>query len=70
MTQPSRGSTAGRTYLELRALARRDARATDELLTLYVLERFLYRLSRSVHRNRLVLKGGMRASELEGTRNT
>jgi Domain of unknown function (DUF1814). len=32
---------------------------TDELLTRFVLERFLYRLARSPHRHRLILKGGM-----------
>jgi Nucleotidyl transferase AbiEii toxin, Type IV TA system len=59
MTRPSRDTTAGRVYLDLRARARRDRRGTDELLVLYVLERFLYRLSMSRHRDRLVLKGGM-----------
>jgi hypothetical protein len=39
--------------------ARREGRPADELLTLYVLERFLYRLSVSAHSDVLVLKGGM-----------
>ena len=59
MTQPNRSTTAGRVYLDLQAQARREHRPTDELLVFYVLERFLYRLSRSPHRDRLVLKGGM-----------
>lgn len=36
----------------------RDGRPTDEIVVLFILERFLYRLSLSVHRARLVLKGG------------
>ena len=59
MTRPSRATTSGRAYLDLLARARREGRPADELLTLYVLERFLYRLSVSAHRDRLVLKGGM-----------
>lgn len=57
--RPSRETTAGRVYLDLQSRARRERRPTDELLVLYVLERFLFRLSRSEHRERLVLKGGM-----------
>lgn len=59
MTRPSRATTSGRTYLDLLARARRESRPAGELLTLYVLERFLYRLSVSAYRDRLVLKGGM-----------
>jgi nucleotidyltransferase AbiEii toxin of type IV toxin-antitoxin system len=59
MTRATRGTPAGRAYLDLRALARRDGRPTDEVLVLFVLERFLYRLSLSAYRERLVLKGGM-----------
>lgn len=59
MSPPSRDSPGGRAYLDLRARARREGRPTDELLILYVLERFLYRLSISDYRDRLVLKGGM-----------
>ena len=59
MSQPTRQTTTGRVYLDLRARARREGRPTDELLVLYVLERFLYRLSLSSHRSRFVLKGGM-----------
>jgi predicted nucleotidyltransferase component of viral defense system len=59
MTRPSRATASGRAYLDLLARARHESRPSDELLTLYVLERFLYRLSVSAHRDRLILKGGM-----------
>lgn len=59
MNRPSRDTTSGRVYLDLQARARREGRPTDELLVLYILERFLYRLSRSEYRSHLVLKGGM-----------
>lgn len=70
MTRPSRHTSAGRAYLDLRALARRDGRPTDEVLVLFVLERFLYRLSLSAHRERLVLKGGMLLAVFEERRPT
>jgi predicted nucleotidyltransferase component of viral defense system len=59
MIRPTRLTPAGRAYLDLQALARRERRPTDEILVLFVLERFLYRVSLSSHRERLVLKGGM-----------
>lgn len=59
MSRPSRETVTGRAYLDLQARARREGRPTDELFVLYVLERFLYRLSLSDLRDRLVLKGGM-----------
>lgn len=40
-------------------LARRDGRVFDVVLVRYALERLLYRLSVSEHRDRFVLKGGM-----------
>ena len=45
MTPPSRQTTGGRVYLDLRAKARSEGRPTDELFLLYLLERFLYRVS-------------------------
>lgn len=39
--------------------ARSDKRAFDELLQYYAMERFLYRLSRSVHADRFILKGAL-----------
>lgn len=70
MTQPTRETTAGRVYLNLRRKARAEARGTDELLVLYVLERFLYRLSISEFRDRFVLKGGMLLAAFDERRPT
>jgi hypothetical protein len=39
--------------------SRAEGRAFQELATLYVMERVLYRLGRSVHADRFVLKGGL-----------
>ncbi len=39
--------------------ARRDQRPFNELLQYYAMERFLYRLSRSAHADRFILKGAM-----------
>jgi predicted nucleotidyltransferase component of viral defense system len=58
MNAPTRATTAGRTYLDLRKLARDGRRPVDELLQLYILEAFLARLSQSEFAERLVLKGG------------
>lgn len=70
MSPVRRDSTAGRVYLDLQALARRTGRPTQELLVNYVLERFLYRLSQSPHRDRLILKGGMLLAVLGSRRPT
>jgi predicted nucleotidyltransferase component of viral defense system len=70
MSRPDRGTSAGRAYLELRRRARADGRSTDELLVLYVLERFLYRVALSPHRQRLVLKGGLLLAALDERRPT
>lgn len=59
MSRPTRQTAAGRAYLDLQNRARRDGRGTQELLTMYVVERWLTRLSRSVHAEDFVLKGGM-----------
>lgn len=47
MVNPTRDTTAGRVYNDLRNLARRNGRSTDEVMVEYVLERFLYRLAAS-----------------------
>lgn len=52
-------SDASQIYQALQTLARRQGRATSELQTLYVLERFLERLTRTPYRDNLVLKGGV-----------
>ena len=43
MSRPTRADAQGRAYLDLQNLARRQKRSTQELLVLYVLERFLAR---------------------------
>lgn len=43
----------------LLAIARREGRIFDVVLVKFALERLLYRLSISVHKDRFVLKGGM-----------
>lgn len=59
MTRVSRQTEAGRAYLDLQNRARRERRNTQELMTLYVVERWLARLSRSAYAEQFVLKGGM-----------
>ena len=46
MNRPTRHTAAGRAYLDLQNEARRTKRGTQELLTLYGVERWLARLSR------------------------
>ncbi|GAA5050248.1 hypothetical protein [Streptomyces similanensis] len=41
MASPARDTIAGRVYNDLRNLARRTSRSTDEVMVEYVLERFL-----------------------------
>jgi predicted nucleotidyltransferase component of viral defense system len=43
----------------LESLARKEKRPFQELLQYYAMERFLYRLSRSAHRSRFILKGAL-----------
>lgn len=57
--RPTRATVAGRAYLDLQNLARRQHRPTDELHQLYALEGFLARLVTSAHAEKLVLKGGV-----------
>jgi len=60
MVNPARDTTAGRVYNDLRNLARRTGRSTDELMVEHVLERFLYRIATSPQgREHFVLKGGL-----------
>jgi len=59
MSRITRGTAAGRAYLDLQNRARRERRGTQELLTLYVVERWLARLSSSPYADQFVLKGGM-----------
>ena len=59
MTAPTRATTGGRAYLDLRKKARQDRRPVDELLQLYVLESFLARMPAAGAADRFVLKGGV-----------
>ena len=54
-----RDSVAGQFYNDLRNLAKRNMRDPSEYYTLYALEGFLARLSRSTFNENLVLKGGV-----------
>lgn len=58
-TRPTRATIAGRAYLDLQNLARRQGRPTDELHQVYALEGFLDRLAASPYADKLVLKGGV-----------
>ena len=59
MSRPTRESAAGRAYLDLQNQARRQNRGTQELLTMYIVERWLSRMSRSPYAEDFILKGGM-----------
>ena len=56
---PTRDTTEGRAYNDLRNLARRHGREPVEYLTLYALEGFLARLAASALADDFVLKGGV-----------
>lgn len=71
MANQARDTTAGRVYNDLRNLARRSGRSTDELMVEYVLERFLYRLAVSPLGGRFfVLKGGLLLAQFGARRMT
>lgn len=65
-----KSTPGGRAYLDLQNRARRDGRPTQELLTLYVLERWLARLAESRYADRFVLKGGVLLAVFEARRPT
>ncbi|MCZ4120798.1 nucleotidyl transferase AbiEii/AbiGii toxin family protein [Streptomyces sp. H39-S7] len=71
MSKPTRDTTAGRVYNDLRNLARREGRSTDEVMVEYVLERFLYRLAQSpLGGKHFVLKGGLLLAQFGARRMT
>jgi hypothetical protein len=70
MKRPTRASQAGSAYLDLQNRARRERRGTQELLTLYVVERWLARLSASPHASKFVIKGGMLLAAYDARRPT
>lgn len=58
MTRPIKDLTKS-VHTRLLTLAKRTGRPFNEVLQLYAMERFLYRLSRSKHSTSFVLKGGL-----------
>lgn len=70
MNRPTRATPAGRAYLDLQNRARAERRGTQELLTLYVVERWLARLSTSPYTEQFVLKGGMLLAAFDARRPT
>lgn len=70
MPRVTRHTTAGRVFNDLRNKARREGRTTEELLVLYALERWLYRLSFSTDADAILLKGGLLLSVLDARRPT
>lgn len=70
MPEPSRATTSGAVFQDIRKLARAQGRSTDELLVFYVLEAFFRRLSSSPHASRFLLKGGLLLATLDARRPT
>jgi hypothetical protein len=70
MNRPTKQTPGGRAYLDLQNRARRERRPTQELLTLYVLERWLARLMATSYADSFVLKGGMLLFALDARRPT
>lgn len=67
---PTRDTTAGQAYNDLRNLARRHSRDVAEYLSLYVLEGFLDRLAVSRYADQLILKGGVLMAAFSARRPT
>lgn len=70
MPEPSRATTSGAVFQDIRKLARKEGRSTDELLVFYVLEAFLRRLASSRYAGRFTLKGGLLLATLDARRPT
>lgn len=70
MSRVTRGTPSGDAYLDLQNQARRQGRPTQELLQLYVLEAFLFRLAESDLRDSFVLKGGVLLAAFDARRPT
>lgn len=70
MNRPTRSTPSGQAYLDLQNRARREKRGTQELLILYVVERWLARLSASRHADQFILKGGMLLAAFDARRPT
>lgn len=69
MVNPQRDTTAGRVFNDLRNLARKSGRGTEEVMLGYTLERFLFRIAESAPK-RFVLKGGMLLALFDARRTT
>lgn len=71
MVNPTRDTTAGRVYNDLRNSAHRAKRSTDEVMVEYILERFLYRLVISpAGGSHFILKGGLLLAQFGARRMT
>jgi hypothetical protein len=71
MPNPTRDTTAGRVYNDLRNLARRTSAPTGQVMLEYVLERFLYRISiHPLGGQHFVLKGGLLLAQFGARRIT
>ena len=70
MNRPTRESASGRAYLDLQNQARREKKQTQDLLTMYVVERWLDRMSRSKYSQDFILKGGMLLAAIGSRRPT
>lgn len=69
-SRPVRATPDGQAYLDLQNRARREGVPTEDLFVLYVLERFLWRLSRSRYADSFVLKGGLLLAAFNARRTT
>ena len=59
MTSPNLRNLAASVHQRLLNKSREDARPFNELFQYYAIERFLYRLSRSAHADKVILKGAL-----------
>jgi predicted nucleotidyltransferase component of viral defense system len=59
MNKPSPKNIAASVRNRLLNIARQSGKPFEELLVLYGLERYLFRLSQSAHKNNFILKGGL-----------
>jgi nucleotidyltransferase AbiEii toxin of type IV toxin-antitoxin system len=70
MSRPTRATAASSAYLDLQNRVRAEGRGTRKFLTLYVVERWLARLSTSPYADQFVLKGGMLLAAYDARRPT
>jgi hypothetical protein len=71
MPDPTRETTGGRVYNDLRNLAKREGPSSADIMLSYALERFLHRLARAPEGGRhFVLKGGLLLAQFGARRHT